>query len=101
MFDIGDKVICVDDFFPAFTWAAKEWSRGYPRIKLGSIYTIREFFKDELNLIAVRLQEIKCPIHPQLNYECGWKMYHFRKIDENKKIKKQVKKRNNLLRNNL
>jgi len=92
MFNIGDNVICIDDFIRPFTWAAKEWSRGYTRIKLGSIYTIREFFKDNLNFDAVRLQEIKCPIHPQLNYECGWQIRHFRKIDENKKIKKEVKK---------
>jgi hypothetical protein len=84
MFKPGDKVLCIDDYFYPNTWVLLYNGE---KIKLGNVYTIREYYCDNYGIFAVRLKEIKCPIHPKANHECGWGLHHFKKIDNNETIK--------------
>ena len=83
MFNIGDKVLCVDD-----NW--EDWGNcEYP--KICNIYTARSFVK-EFGEIGIRLKEIKCLIHPIVKVEYAWDINKFKKIDYDKSLLKDKNK---------
>lgn len=78
MFNIGDKVLCVDDHCnEAYIKKPNKW------IHVGFIYTIRHL-ENRDNALGVRLEEIILPINPYLYEECLLLAKRFRKIDYDK-----------------
>ena len=82
MFNIGDKVLCINDNFRL------RWDCEYP--KICHIYTARSFVR-EGNRIGVRLKGMKCPIIRN-NIEGAWNIKNFCKIDYNKGLLKSKEK---------
>lgn len=79
MFDIGQKVICIDDAYrhampPGFT----------PPVK-GYIYTIREIYEHPSGITVLLVDEITNQISKSLDREIGFASDRFRPLDSFKK----------------
>ena len=81
MFEIGDKVLCIDDDFSLL------WDCEYP--KICHIYIARSFVRKGAK-IGVRLKGMKCPIIR--NIEGAWDIKCFKKINYNKGLLKSKEK---------
>lgn len=81
MFDVGQKIICVDDCFPE---AVLLYLRNLP--KKGSVYTVRDVIPAQgwkgAEMCAVLLVEIVNPPAPHRKQwgECGFAPHRFREL---------------------
>ena len=91
MFDIGDKVVCIDDSIPAHM--CEEIENDFEMwIKKGKEYTIRSFNDNDGIVVGVLLEEIlNFPKYFKLlgrSQEPSFRLDRFRKREESKVVEK-------------
>ncbi len=79
MFQVGQRVLCVNDDYPAGAFSGEEH---LPIAK--RIYTVRDSFMISGVVDVVRLHEIRnAPRHYDIGFkECAFCSHHFRPIDD-------------------
>jgi hypothetical protein len=90
MFDIGQKVICVND---KFSFDILQSMTSFP--KNGRVYTVRDlvpaFDYDMKETCAILLQELINPPNPK-GIENGFSSDRFRTLEDIKEVKKETNK---------
>lgn len=93
MFNIGDRVVCVDDGIRTDSGMFQTYGSYDTKLKIGNLYTVRGVRQEPMGL-CIYLVEIYSPINPQTGIEFAYFANRFRKVDfKDNKIQESINKK--------
>lgn len=82
---VGDRVVCVNDDEDAFAVPGINWQAGFGGLRKGRVYTIRSVHLHHiLDTVCIRLKEIERPLADGDPFEIGYNISRFRKVQPRK-----------------